>query len=227
MNASSTSQLGTSIKAAISKLAALAIVAVVVVGVWNWVVRPLAARLNDAQDRIEAQRVLLGRLIAKAKDDAAAINQQTLAPTGTAEGSFLPGENDSIRISGLQSVLNTAARTANIRLASTRTLEEAERAGVRLLGVQTQLSTDLEQLQKFLFNLEKQQPNLLVDALHIARSPQAAGQGLAALDVTLSVYGAVPALAEPSGKAQAEPSTKAQADAAPQAPAAPAIMDQP
>ena len=225
MTGISTRQLGPAIKTTISKLAALAILAVLVAGVWNWVVRPLAARLNGAQDRIEAQRVLLGRLIAKAKDDAAAINQQTLAPTGTAERSFLPGENDSIRISGLQSVLNTAARTANIRLASTRTLESAERAGVRLLGVQTQLSTDLEQLQKFLFNLEKQQSNLLVDALHIARSPQAAGQGLAALDVTLSVYGAAPALAEPSGKIQAEPSTKPQADA--EEPGAPANMDQP
>ena len=227
MNANSTSQLGIAIKAAISKLAALAILAVVVVGIWNWVVRPLAARLDDAQDRIEAQRVLLGRLIAKAKDDAAAINQQTLAPTGTAEGSFLPGENDSIRISGLQSVLNTAARTANIRLASTRTLDAAERAGVRLLGVQTQLSTDLEQLQKFLFSLEKQQPNLLVDALHVARSPQAAGQGLAALDVTLSVYGAAPALAEPSGKVNSEPSGKVNSEPSGKSPAAPAIMDQP
>ena len=227
MTGISTRQLGPAIKTTISKLAALAILAVLVAGVWNWVVRPLAARLNGAQDRIEAQRVLLGRLIAKAKDDAAAINQQTLAPTGTAERSFLPGENDSIRISGLQSVLNTAARTANIRLASTRTLESAERAGVRLLGVQTQLSTDLEQLQKFLFSLEKQQPNLLVDALHVARSPQAAGQGLAALDVTLSVYGAAPALAEPSGKIQAEPSTKPQADADAEEPGAPANMDQP
>lgn len=241
MNASSTSQPGAAIKGAISKLAALAILAVVVAGVWNWIVRPLAARLSDAQDRIEVQRELLGRLIAKAKDDAAAINQQSSTATGTAERSFLPGENDSIRISGLQSVLNTAARAANIRLASTRTLEAAERAGVRLLGVQTQLSTDLEQLQKFLLNLEKQQSNLLVDALHIARSPQAAGQGLAALDVTVSVYGAAPAMAEPSakvqaepngnvqaepnGKAQTEPSTNSQSDA--EEPGAPANMDQP
>lgn len=226
MNAIPTGRLGTAIKAALSKLAALAILAVLAIGVMNWVVLPLTTRLSNVQERIGERRLLLGRLIAKAKDDAAAINQPSNATSGAAARSFLPGENDSIRISGLQSVLNGAARTANIRLASTRTVEAAERAGVRLLGVQTQLSTDLEQLQKFLFNLERQQPNLLVDTLHIARSPQANGQGLAALDVTVSVYGAAPAQAEPSARLQAEPSARIQAE--PAAPdEAPATKDQP
>ena len=220
MNAMSTGQTGTIIKAAISKLAAVAILAVIVIGAVTWIILPLSTRLSEVQDLIEERRLLLGRLIAKGKDDTAAINQQGSTQIGSAERSFLPGENDSIRISGLQSVLNGAARTANIRLASTRTLDAAERAGVRLLGVQTQLSTGLEQLQKFLFDLEQQQPNLLVDALHIARSPQATGQGLAALDITVSVYGAAPALAEPSSKVQPEPSSKGQVDA-------PEIKDQP
>ena len=210
MNANSTGRLSTAIKAAISKLAALAILTALVIGVLNWVVLPLTTRLSDVQDKIEERRVLLGRLIAKAKDDAAAINQQSAVPNGAAERSFLKGENDSIRISGLQSVLNTAARTATIRLASTRTLDAVERAGVRLLGVQTQLSTGLEQLQKFLFDLEQQQPNLLVDALHIARSPQATGQGLAALDITMSVYGAAPAQADVSAKEPAQSPVKDQ-----------------
>lgn len=207
MSTTATAGLSTALKAALSKLAALAVLAVVVTGVVVWVLQPIAGRLFEAQDQIEDRRVLLGRLIAKAKDNVAVINQQPKNSDAAGERNFLPGENDSIRISGLQSVLNTAARSAHIRLASTRTMDPSERSGVRLLGVQTQLSTDLEPLQQLLFNLEKQQPNLLVDTLHIARSPQAPGQGLPSLDVTLSVYGAAPAAKDAGAK---EPAAKDQ-----------------
>ena len=179
-------------RAILSKIAALAILAALIAGGGNWIVRPLAARLFDAQDRISEQRILLGRLIQSTAGDKDIVAVESHNLSGATPRAFLPGETDAIRIAGLQSTLNEAAQLAHVRLASTRALEPNEKPGLRLLGVQAQLSSNLDQLQKILFYLEKQRPNLLVGALHIARSPQAPNQGLPRLDVSLVLHGAAP-----------------------------------
>jgi hypothetical protein len=179
------------IKALLSKLAALAILAALIAGGVNWIVNPLSARLLDSKDHLSEQRTLLGRL-----QQSAAIDKDIAAVAGKGAGgesrAFLAGETDAIRIAGLQSTLNEAAETAGVRIASARALDPSEKSGLRLLGVMAQFSANLDQVQKILFFLEKQRPNLLVDQLHVASSPQAKGQGLPALDIAFVLSGAAP-----------------------------------
>ena len=180
------------LRTASSKLAALVILAALAAGAWNWLAVPVSGRLLDAKDRIAEQRSLLGRLQQTAVMDKTLVAVEGQGAAGTSRA-FLPGETDAIRIAGLQSTLNEAAAAANVRLASTRALEPSDKAGLHVLAIQAQLSANLDQVQKILFNLEKQRANLLVDTVHVARSPQAPGQGLPQLDVTFVLSGATPA----------------------------------
>ena len=184
------------IKAVVSKIAALAILVGLLSGMANWIVRPLSGRFFDAQDRITEQRGLLGRLALSAATDKDIAAVEGRNGTGSGTRTFLPGETDAVRSAGLQSMLNETAEAAGVRLASTRALDPTVKAGLRLLSVEAQLSANLDQLQKILSDLEKQHPNLVIGQLHIARSPQARGQGLPALDVNLTLTGATPPLKE-------------------------------
>ena len=95
-------------------------------------------------------------------------------------------------LASLQSTLNDAAKAQGIRLSSTRALDAGEQGSVRLLGLQTQLSTELVPLQALLFDLEKKRPNLMIDGLHIMRAPDTGSGRPPGLDVTFTLLGASP-----------------------------------
>jgi Type II secretion system (T2SS), protein M subtype b len=177
-----------------SKLSALALLAAAVWVAFSYVTLPVWQRFHDVNDRIAAQRALLGRYAAEKASSAGTTNLGSDRETG--QQAFLPGETDALRLAHLQATLNAAASSSQIRLASASALDASEDSGVHFIGIQAQFSTDLEPLQKMLFSLEKQQPNLIVDQLHIARAPDAGpvtGLGnLPTLDVNFVLRGAVP-----------------------------------
>jgi general secretion pathway protein M len=181
-----------SLRALFSKFAAIGILAGLVYGFVATIAGPIAAEHADLKDGIETQRALLGRLNAAASEAKAA---QTSGVPGNqiAKGPiFLDGESDAIRIAGLQSKLGEAAQEIGARLSSTQAVQAREEKDVRLVGVQTQLSTTLEQLQKFIHGLETARPLLFVDSLHVSRGPDRDGQEVSDLDVRLVVLGATP-----------------------------------
>jgi general secretion pathway protein M len=184
-------------RAIFSKAFAIGLLAAVSLGLVTLVLKPIAAQRADLEDGLETQRTLLGRLRA---EQSAAEAKTVLGGTPAAMPKgpvFLGGESDAIRLAGLQSRLSDAAQTAGTRLASTQVLPPREDAGVRLIGVQTQLSTTLEQLQKLVFELETARPVLIVQALHVSRGPDREGQEVTELDVRLTVLGATPRVKDP------------------------------
>ncbi len=181
-----------SLRTVLSKALAVAVLVAIGFSFVNLVVKPFAAQRADLEDGIETQRALLGRLLAA--ENAAATNASSgrkpdLAQKGAV---FLEGESDAIRLAGLQSRLSEAAHGIGARLASTQAMPPRDEGGVRLIGVQTQLSATIQQLQKLVFDLETARPVLIVQALHVSRGPDREGQEVTDLDVRLTVLGATP-----------------------------------
>ena len=177
-------------RALLGKVLALAILALAVLGVVNWIVDPLATHLADARERIEEQRTLLGRLLATASRAGDGQPTENNDKSGDAARSYLPGESDAIRTAGLQTRLSEVAQSVGLRLASVLAVAPREQGEVRLLGIDVQLAASLEQVQKILFELETQQPYLFIDSLQISHAPDAGVRGGRDLDVRLVVLGA-------------------------------------
>ena len=176
----------------INKLLALVLLGVVAYGVVTFVIKPFSVQYADLEDGIETQRALLGRLAAAA-ERAKTVQESKSRPDPANKGPvFLEGESDAIRISSLQSKLSETAQSIGAQLSSTQAVQARESSGVRLVGVQTQFSTTLEQLQKFMFDLETARPMLFVETLHVSRGPDRDGQEVSDLDVRLVVLGATP-----------------------------------
>ena len=171
----------------VSKTLALAILLALAYGAYTLVIEPLAREQAELADNITAQRSLLGRLQVAGSNG---VNSGQRPSSRDAGPVFLDGESDAIRISGLQSKLNEAAQGIGARLSSTQALPPRELQGVRLIGIQTQVSTTLEQLQKFLFELETAQPQLFVETISVSRGPDREGQEVSELDIRLTVLGA-------------------------------------
>lgn len=171
-----------------SQLLALALVAIVFYGAVKIVIKPIADQQQDVEEGISAQRALLGRLLEASSQE----KKPELQGAGDQAPVFIEGETDAIRIASLQSRLSEAAQNIGARLSSTQAVQPRETRNVRLIGVQTQFSTTLGQLQKFVFDLETAKPLLFVDALHISRGPDRDGSETNELDVRLVVLGATP-----------------------------------
>lgn len=172
----------------LSRILAVALLCTLVLVAAKGIVEPVVSEHRDIEDQIVAQRTLLGRLLEAASPDKAMQQPQT----GDLEPVFVDGETDAIRIANLQERLSTAAQSIGARLSSTQAVEPRQTQDVRLIGVQTQFSTTLVQLQKLLFDLETAKPSLFVDTLHISRGPDRDNQEVNDLDVRLVVLGATP-----------------------------------
>lgn len=177
----------TLLRAIVSKALALAIFVSLAYCVFTFVIEPLASQQAELDESITAQRSLLGRLQVAGLGNGNDRERTSLRDTTLV---LLEGGSDALRIAGLQSKLNEAAQGIGARLSSTQALPPRELRGVRLIGIQTQLSTTLEQLQKFLFELEAARPLLFVETLSLSRGPDREGQEVSELDVRLTVLGA-------------------------------------
>ena len=177
----------------LQKLAALALLAVVVSGVFFVAVEPVIGRLDAAQGQIGEQRKLLGKLNASIGDTAATSRAEILTKSILEAAPYLTGSSDAVRIAQVQSLANSIAGEEGAQITSIRALPGRERGGLRLVGVEAQLTTTIENLQKILYRLENGQPYLLVDSLHIA-APPVVGETAAdasALQIRIGLFGIV------------------------------------
>ncbi len=179
----------TLLKSLLSKSVALGLLALILAGLAIGIVQPLAQRLTTAQELIAQQRILLSRLTAPAQPAAADIATAPANPD-TAAIVFLKGDSDAGRIAGLQSRVDEIAQQAGARLSSTQVMTPRETGGLRLLGIETQFSANLDQLQRILFELETQKPYLLIESLNVTRAADAETIERPALDIRIGVAGA-------------------------------------
>ncbi len=178
------------LRSAVSKLAALAIL---VGGIWSiyaFAVTPLTERLTAAEEGLEQQRRLLGHLLAEA-------HSARLSGTGLQGGlsaddaAFISGGSEASRVALLQSRVAQIASLAGARIGSSRAMAERDQGALRLAGIDVQIAGTIDQLQSVLHALESQNPVLVVETLEIIRSPVAEGAPSGNLDARLVVTGAI------------------------------------
>lgn len=161
--------------------------------VYALIIAPLSARFFGVRTEIGEQRLLLGKLTAAAAR-AGMERESAGRPAFDSDGAaFLAGGSDALRLAELQSLAAKAAEAEGIQIKSTRALPSRERDGLRLLGIEAQLSARVEQLQRILFKLESGRPLLLVETLQISAPPLLSDDNPAAgamLDVRLGLLGA-------------------------------------
>lgn len=179
----------------LQKLAALTLLAALVSAVYLLAIEPYLGRLAGTQERIAEQRNLLGRLNASAGADIGIKRAEALAKSGLETAPYLTGSSDAVRIAQVQSLANKIAGEEGAQITSVRALPGLERGGIRLVGVEAQLTTTIENLQNILYRLENGQPYLLVDSLHIAPPPVVSegAAGAETLQVRIGLFGIVSA----------------------------------
>jgi Type II secretion system (T2SS), protein M subtype b len=174
------------------KISALSILAALAAGVTFGIVLPVWERFHELDEKISVQRQLLGRYLSASTAASTPGSDATQVNQTVADQAYLLGETDALRLANLQAILNEVSAAQKMRFASTRAMDAAEQSGVRLLGLQAQLSTELAPLQNMLFDLEKRQKNMIVDGLHITRAPESAAANVPSLDVSFVLLGAAP-----------------------------------
>jgi len=149
------------------RLAAVGLLLAVVGIVVAVAVLPLLAHLNDLRTDIAGQRDLLARLQAFAANKGAAENLAERSQRAIQSGMFLSGETDALRTANLQALITDIAEKHGARLASARALPMHEQDGLRFIGVQAELDTDMRQLQAIILAAEAQRPYLFIQSLQV------------------------------------------------------------
>jgi hypothetical protein len=178
------------------RLAAVALLVLVLALVAMLTVVPLTARVAELQGEIEEERALLGRFAAVAARKDRMEELERLGRAALDSGAWLKGESEALTAAGLQSLLARLAAAHRVRFHSTRALPPRERDGARLIGVSVQFKAEIGELRGLLFRIESGRPFLFVEALHVRPvSPfsQRDTELNGVLDVRLDLYGAVPA----------------------------------
>ena len=152
----------------IRQLLAVALLLLVAAAVVSLTVVPLYARISDLDDRIQQERITLGRLSALGQDEGAARELDSLAAAARSKGMFLEGESESIRMANLQSLLAEIIAANGVKPRSIRNLPARDRNELRMLGVQLQLVATIEDLRKILVAIEEQRRVLIVEQMQVA-----------------------------------------------------------
>lgn len=164
-------------------------------------VMPLVDRFTVLRADIATQREQLARFEAYAANKDAAEALAARSAAAMRGGMFLPGETDALRTASLQALITEIAEKHGVRLASARALPPHEQDGLRFIGVQAELETDIRQLQAMILAIEARRPALFIQSLQVA---PAVGrrQGGEELKVRFGIVGAV------QGEAAAEAEAK-------------------
>jgi hypothetical protein len=175
------------------QIAAVALLVLVVAGVALATVVPLAARVAELREEIEAERVVLGRLTAVAARSSETAEHERIGRAALDSGAYLQGESEALLAAGLQTTLAQLAAASRVRFASTRALAPRERDATRLIGVSVQFKAEVEQLRALLFRIESHRPFLFVEGLQmrpVSPFSQSSPELNGLLDVRLDVFGA-------------------------------------
>ncbi len=177
----------------LSKVAALGLLAAAMAAVWLVAVVPVMSRISGLEADIAEQRTFLGRLQLEA---AMIADEPTMEAAGGVDGrqrgAFLDGNSEAERLALLQAHLDRIALAAGLSVSSSQSIAGPEVEGVEFLGVQVQLSGEIDSVQRVLHEIETGTPALVVDGIDIVHQPVAPGEADAALDVRVKVLGAVP-----------------------------------
>jgi hypothetical protein len=181
------------VQRALSKIAAIGILAGLVwIGV-SAIIIPLAARLSDAEDDIAQERLLLSRLL----DEAHALAEPRAAGDTNLDA-FLAGKTEAERTAALHAHVETLAASSGVRLTSLQPTGQRASAPLNIIGLRAVAAGSTEALQRFLHGLEAGTPAVIIEAIDIASSSLSHDDASGALDMRLTISGAASPAAEAS-----------------------------
>jgi len=154
--------------ARLSRLAALALLGAVLLGVYGLAVYPhihaypqARADLAEARERLERFRRVAAAAAAVEQEMAAARSAQRMS------GAFLDGSSNALAAAAMQNRLDEAVQAAGGAVRSVRSLPAEGEDGLVRLRLRMQLSTTIHGLKRLLYGVETGRPLLFVDALDL------------------------------------------------------------
>jgi general secretion pathway protein M len=151
-----------------SRIAALGLLAAIFAMALLWIVLPIMHRFQDLAQAIEDQQQQLAQYTAMASQQTSVRPLEQRRQSELALGEFLAGENDLVVQANLQTTVTGIAQANEVRIRSARRLPERERAPFKLSGLGINLTTDIENLQRFLYAIETTRPYLFIEAANFA-----------------------------------------------------------
>ena len=183
--------------ALLSRLLALALLVLLVGGIYLIGIDPLLATYRANEIAIAEAQALLGRfdVMAKGQRD---LEQRVheLTELHASEPYYLTRETDALAAVELQDRVSEAINKSGGTIRSIQPLPAEKEDEFQRVTLRVQLTTDIESLFHIVYELETTQPFLFVDNIEIkSRPPRIAADGKAdelPLTVTLDLYGYQP-----------------------------------
>lgn len=178
----------TRVPQALQRLAALALLGLVLAVAWFAAARPLRAHLDAQAQAIERERILLGRFLAAGGRSATAGDMQGRINRVLGGAALLKGETDALRLAHLQTLVAEIAQAGNVQFRSVRVLPRREQGRFALLGVRVQATTTLATAQALIHRIENAETLLLISGLQLTQQGGNEG-GPAQIELRLDLLG--------------------------------------
>jgi general secretion pathway protein M len=178
----------------VSRVLALAILLLLVGGIYALVVDPLIGEYEVNRDAVAQLSSALGRY--RAAERQLPERQATLASLKKADSGgegFLPDGNDNLVAAGVQTRVKSITETAHGALKSTQILPALDEGKLHRIAIRAQMTVTLEAAQKVFYGIESSTPYLFLDniAMNARNSPRlrAEVEDNPLIDVQFDVFG--------------------------------------
>jgi general secretion pathway protein M len=153
---------------AISRALALALLALVLFLVYDWVAEPLIGEVADAQSanaRLQAsveRTSAVEQKLVQLRADLARLKEHQTSTIG-----FIAGANESLAAAELQNRIKMSVDAAKGDLRSTQPLPARDDGAFRRISIRGQIAVRLPALQRVFYDLESASPFLFLDNVEI------------------------------------------------------------
>ena len=176
------------------RLLAVALLVLVLIGLWSLLIQPLAARHAANEAQILQSRELLARYQAIIGSEERLLRElEALQEAESTSGGLLATDNPSVGSAEIQKQLKDFVTESGGALKSTAILPTEERSAFQRIAVRLNVICDTPALQELLYSIESANPYLFVDNLDVrtrnARRRQRDQPAVDQLQVRLDVSG--------------------------------------
>lgn len=175
-----------------SRFAALSLVALVCIGVWTLLLKPLTSQIEAGDATIEEKRERLARYLAVASGSDEILGAlKAIGNKQTGAEAFL-AKSEAIAAAALQARVASFAAANRVTLRSARPLQRREEEDAVLIGMRVHLSGELRSMQHILHTIENAIPFMFIEAAQMTGGPNRPPAGQSPelmMDVQLDIYG--------------------------------------
>jgi general secretion pathway protein M len=173
------------------RVAALAVLAVLLAALWTGPVSAYLDLVGDGADRLEQRALLLQRYRTLASM-LPAPETETLRSSAGSPAVMLPDTPEAQAVAMLQESVKAAASASRVRINSLQVLRSETLASAVKIGVRIRAAGDVAGVARLLFAIEAARPVLYPDNLQIQAHAATPGKAPEALDFQLDISGFKP-----------------------------------